>query len=126
MAVGVADLNAYVIPFPQLRREDVAIVGGKNSSLGEMISGLSQAGVQVPGGFSTTAQAYRDFLAHDDLAGRIRDLLATLDVEDVTKLATAGARIRGWILGTALQEDFEQAVLAEFRRMSDGRNIAAV
>jgi pyruvate,water dikinase len=107
-----------------LRRTDVAIVGGKNSSLGEMISALAQAGVQVPGGFSTTAQAYREFLAHEGLAVRIRDVLATLDVEDVAKLAVAGAQIRRWILETPLQKDFEQAVLAEFRRMSGGRDIA--
>jgi pyruvate,water dikinase len=89
-----------------------------------MISALSQAGVQVPGGFSTTAQAYREFLAHGGLAGRIRDLLASFDVDDVAQLARAGAQIRGWILETPLQADFEQAVLAEFRRMSGGANIA--
>ncbi|MEO7774499.1 MAG: phosphoenolpyruvate synthase [Steroidobacteraceae bacterium] len=124
MSIGGVHLNAHVIPFPQLRRGDVAIVGGKNSSLGEMISSLTKVGVQVPGGFSTTAQAYREFLAQNGLAERIRDLLAKLDVEDVTKLAATGQQIRNWILETPLQGDFEQSVLAEFRRMANGKDIA--
>ncbi len=81
----------------QLGMADLATVGGKNASLGEMISHLSHLGVRVPGGFATTAEAYRRFLEHDDLRGRIRDAIAGLDVEDVERLALVGAQIRSWI-----------------------------
>jgi pyruvate,water dikinase len=84
--------------FAALRMSDVATVGGKNASLGEMISQLSSAGVRVPGGFATTAKAYRDFLAQNGLAGRISERLATLDINDVTALAKAGEEIRRWIV----------------------------
>ncbi|MBV8909503.1 MAG: phosphoenolpyruvate synthase, partial [Gammaproteobacteria bacterium] len=87
-------MNAYVIPFEQLGMQDVERVGGKNASLGEMIGALGRLGVRVPGGFATTAQAYREFLAQAGLAERIRAELGTLDVEDVTRLAATGARIR--------------------------------
>ena len=85
----------YTVPFAELGRHDVALVGGKNSSLGEMIANLASLGVTVPGGFATTADAYREFLAHDGLAGRIQAELAGLDVDDVARLAETGARIRG-------------------------------
>ena len=88
----------YVIPFEQLRMTDVESVGGKNASLGEMISQLAGAGVRVPGGFATTAQAYREFLAAGGLAGRIEQALSTLGREDVRALAVAGDKIRQWIL----------------------------
>ncbi len=87
-------------------------VGGKNASLGEMIGQLGQAGVRVPDGFATTAQAYRDFLAQDGLGERIAGELAGLDVDDVARLADCGARIRGWILGTPFQQRLERDVLA--------------
>ena len=93
-------MNDYVVPFERLGRHDVDTVGGKNSSLGEMISSLAQAGVRVPGGFATTAHAYREFLAQGGLDERIRKELANLDVDDVEKLAATGARIREWILST--------------------------
>src|SRR5215467_1705007 len=114
----------YVIPFEQLGRHDVETVGGKNSSLGEMISSLAQAGVHVPGGFATTASAYREFLAQGGLDERIRKELAGLDVEDVEKLAATGARIRQWVLATPFQKAFHQAVCEELRAMSAGREIA--
>jgi pyruvate,water dikinase len=117
-------LNDYVIPFERLRRNDVETVGGKNSSLGEMISSLANLGVRVPGGFATTAQAYRDFLQQDALDERIRSELASLNVDDVAKLATVGARIREWILATRFPAKLEEAVLTEFRRMSGGHDIA--
>ena len=85
--------TALVVPFEKLRMTDVEAVGGKNASLGEMISQLPQ-GVRVPTGFATTAHAFRQFLAHDGLAERIRQRLATLDTEDVRALAEAGAEIR--------------------------------
>jgi pyruvate, water dikinase len=117
-------LNAYVIPFEQLGMHDVETVGGKNASLGEMIGSLAKLGVQVPGGFATTAHAYREFLKQGGLDARIRAELAGLDVDDVTKLAATGARIRGWILATPFPPDIEKAVLDELRNMSHGREIA--
>jgi pyruvate,water dikinase len=117
-------LNAYVIPFERLGMHDVETVGGKNASLGEMIGSLTKLGVQVPGGFATTAQAYREFLKQQGLDERIRAELAGLDVDDVTKLAATGARIRGWILATPFPPEIEKAVLEEFRKMSEGREIA--
>ena len=81
----------YLRWFETLGMHDVDLVGGKNASLGEMISHLLPLGVQVPGGFATTAQAYRDFLGKDDLAGRIKAELDALDVDDVAALARTGA-----------------------------------
>ena len=103
---------------------DVETVGGKNASLGEMIGSLTKLGVQVPGGFATTAQAYREFLQQQGLADRIRAELAGLDVDDVTKLAATGAKIRGWILATPFPPEIEKAVLEELRKMSAGQEIA--
>ena len=117
-------MNAFVIPFEQLGMHDVESVGGKNASLGEMIASLTRLGVQVPGGFATTASAYREFLQQGALDERIRAELASLDVDDVTKLAASGARIRQWILATPLPPPFEQAVLAQLREMSGGAEIA--
>jgi len=74
-------MKPYIIPFEKLKNKDVELVGGKNASIGEMISGLAGMGVSVPGGFATTAHAYRDFLAQGGLDERIRSVLATLDVE---------------------------------------------
>ena len=76
-------MRPYTLPFSSLGRHDVADVGGKNSSLGEMISNLAKLGVSVPDGFATTADAYREFLAHEGLAARIKQELDTLDVDDV-------------------------------------------
>ncbi len=117
-------MSAYTLPFAKLGRHDVDTVGGKNSSLGEMISHLAKAGVTVPDGFATTAQAYRDFLQHEGLAERISKELASLDVDDVEKLAIVGARIRQWILATPFPPRLEREILESFERMSDGREIA--
>ena len=84
----------YVVPFESLRMTDVESVGGKNASLGEMISQLSGAGVRVPGGFATTAFAFREFLSASGLTARINARLETLDVDDVKALARCGAEIR--------------------------------
>ena len=86
--------QAYVLPLESLRMADVPTVGGKNASLGELISQLSAAGVRVPGGFATTAQAYVDFLRESGLKARIDEALDRLDVDDVTALAKTGAEIR--------------------------------
>jgi pyruvate,water dikinase len=114
----------YVLGFERLRMGDVERVGGKNASLGEMISSLAQLGVRVPGGFATTAQAYRDFLTQGKLDERIRAALTNLDVEDVTKLAATGAQIRQWILSTPFPPALEKAVTEELKRMSGGKEIA--
>ncbi|MFZ1904603.1 MAG: phosphoenolpyruvate synthase [Steroidobacteraceae bacterium] len=113
-------MNRYVIPLEQLSMRDVATVGGKNASLGEMIGALARLGVSVPGGFATTADAYREFLQQDGLEARIRTELAALNVDDVAKLAAAGARIRQWILATPFTPAFEQAVRAALTRLGAG------
>jgi pyruvate, water dikinase len=117
-------LDRYVIPFEQLAMRDVATVGGKNASLGEMIGSLARLGVKVPGGFATTADAYREFLSRDGLDARIRAELATLDVDDVAQLAAAGGRIRQWILATPFPAQFEQAVRAALAGLGAGADSA--
>ncbi len=117
-------MTVYIIPFEKLGRHDVDTVGGKNASLGEMISHLANLGVSVPTGFATTAQAYRDFLRHDGLAERIADELKTLNVDDVGKLTAAGAKIRGWILATPFPPRLEHEILAAFDQLSGGKDIA--
>ena len=117
-------MNAYVIPFEHLTMRDVETVGGKNASLGEMIGQLAGLGVHVPGGFATTAQAFRDFLVQGGLAARITQALAGLDVDDVTKLAATGAEIRKAIMATPFPAPLEQAVVEALARMSAGAEIA--
>ena len=117
-------MNAYVIAFERLGMGDLDRVGGKNASLGEMIGSLAKLGVHVPGGFATTAHAFREFLEQGGLAARIRAELASLDVDDVTRLAAAGARIRQWILATPFPPALQEAVKEELRRMSGGQEIA--
>ena len=117
-------MNTYVIPFERLGMHDVETVGGKNASLGEMIGSLANLGVQVPGGFATTAQAYRDFLKQGGLNERIRAELATLNVDDVSALAATGARIRGWIMATPFPPELQKAVSDELRKMSHGKEIS--
>jgi pyruvate, water dikinase len=112
--------TALVAPFEHLRMTDVETVGGKNASLGEMISQLAASGVRVPGGFATTAHAFRRFLAHEGLAQKIQQQLATLNTDDVRALADAGSQIRGWIEHTPFPADLEAAIRAEFERLSAG------
>ncbi len=107
----------YIAWFETLRMSDVGSVGGKNASLGEMISQLSKLGVRVPGGFATTAAAYRDFLAQGGLDQRIRAVLDNLAVEDVTVLALVGSRIRQWIMDTPLPPRLENEVRAAYEKM---------
>ena len=97
---------------------DVERVGGKNASLGEMISNLAGAGVSVPNGFATTAHAYREFLAHENLADRINSALGSLDVEDVNALAKTGTEIRSWIIDTPFQPALDQAIEDAFVTMT--------
>ncbi|MEK7666617.1 MAG: PEP/pyruvate-binding domain-containing protein, partial [Pseudomonadota bacterium] len=110
-------MNSYLIWFENLGMGDVGKVGGKNASLGEMISQLSAQGVSVPGGFATTADAYREFLAQDGLAARIKDRLASLDIEDVTALAAAGAQIRQWIIATPFPRKLEEAITKAYQQL---------
>jgi pyruvate,water dikinase len=110
-------VTGYTIPFARLGIRDVGTVGGKNASLGEMIGALAQAGVRVPDGFATTAQAYRDFLAQNGLGDRIASQLAGLDVDDVGRLAEVGARIRSSILETPFQPRLQEEVLAACRTL---------
>jgi pyruvate, water dikinase len=112
--------TALVAPFEQLRMTDVEAVGGKNASLGEMISQLAATGVRVPGGFATTAFAFRRFLQHGGLDARIQDKLSTLNVEDVRALAEAGALIRQWIIDTPMPPDLEAAIREQFALLTAG------
>ena len=108
----------YVKPLDQLRMTDVATVGGKNASLGELISQLAASGVRVPGGFATTAQAFDDFLAHNKLAERIRERLAKLDVDDISALAAAGKEIRGWVEQAKLPAGLEREIVAAYENVA--------
>ena len=110
--------SALVARFEHLRMTDVEAVGGKNASLGEMISQLSQSGVRVPGGFATTAHAFRQFLAEGGLAKRIGERLARLDTDDVRALAEAGAEIRGWIAQQPFPPALEAAIRSEYERLA--------
>ena len=106
-----------VIWFENLRMTDVESVGGKNASLGEMISQLTEKGVRVPGGFATTADAYRKFLAHEGLSDRISAALAALDVEDVTELARVGKEIRQWVLDTPFPQELDDDIKTAWDQM---------
>ncbi len=116
-------MEPYVIKLDELGMNDVETVGGKNASLGEMIANLSNLGVTVPGGFATTAAAYRDFLANDGLDKRINDLLADLNVDDIAALAATGEQIRNWILAAPLPPQLTADIEAAWAEMSDGRDI---
>ena len=118
---------SYVVSFEQLRMTDVDSVGGKNASLGEMISQLAHAGVRVPGGFATTAQAFRDFLSGTGLDTRIADRLKTLNPDDVRELALAGAQIRQWIVEAPLPKQLHDDIASAFAKLdSDGKGSFAV
>ncbi len=110
-------MEPLVIPFEKLRMTDVEHVGGKNSSLGEMISQLADSGVRVPGGFATTAQAYRDFLAQSGLDDRINAALDALDVDDVNALAACGAQIRQWIMETPFPTALTVEITEQYQRL---------
>jgi pyruvate,water dikinase len=110
--------NSYVVAFDTLRMTDVEQVGGKNASLGEMISQLSAQGVRVPGGFATTAAAFRDFLREAGLEAKIAKRLETLDVDDVAALARAGAEIRGWVTQAALPGELERQLADAYEALT--------
>src|SRR3982751_6260850 len=110
----------YVIAFENLRNSDVGRVGGKNASLGELISQLAASGVRVPGGFATTAEAFDQFLAHSKLTERIAKALGSVNVDDVAALARAGKEIRAWIEEAPLPPALEQEIRTEYERVSKG------
>ncbi|HRK38006.1 MAG TPA: phosphoenolpyruvate synthase [Burkholderiaceae bacterium] len=116
--------DALVVPFEQLRMTDVEVVGGKNASLGEMISQLPQ-GVRVPTGFATTAHAFREFLAYDGLTDRINAKLDALDTEDVRALAQVGAEIRALVENQPFPADLEAAIRQAFATLSAGNAAAS-
>ncbi|MBF2718546.1 phosphoenolpyruvate synthase [Psychrobacter sp. NG254] len=119
-----AQSTALVINLDQLGKDDIEMVGGKNASLGEMISHLSDLGVSVPGGFATTSNAFNRFLNETGLLDKINSELKTLDVDDVKKLAETGKKIRTWIIEQELPKDLEQEVRQSFEVMSGGEDIA--
>lgn len=110
-------MNAHVLWLQDLRLSDLPQVGGKNASLGEMIGHLAQLGVSVPGGFATTADAFREFIAENHLHDRIYDKLGVLDVEDVETLAKAGAEIRGWVIDAPLPAALDAAIRGAYAQM---------
>ncbi|MDX1451155.1 MAG: phosphoenolpyruvate synthase [Oleiphilaceae bacterium] len=119
-------MQDYIIWFDKLGMNDVERVGGKNASLGEMIANLDSAGVRVPGGFATTAAAYREFLATNGLGEKIKATLDALDVNDVNALAEAGAKIRGWVVDMPFPEPLEQALESAFKELQNGNENLAV
>ncbi|MCC5093676.1 MULTISPECIES: phosphoenolpyruvate synthase [Xanthomonas] len=110
-------MNENILWLHELRLVDLARVGGKNSSLGEMIGNLAGLGVSVPGGYATTAEAFKDFIAHNDLSKRIFDKLETLDVEDVTALTVAGKEIRGWVIDAPLQPELDRDIRSAYEKL---------
>ena len=112
-------MKEYIVWFDQIGLDDVSRVGGKNASLGEMISRFSSAGIQVPGGFATTVHAYRDHLVASGLKDRIEAVLAQLDVSDVKQLAEVGATIREWLVNAPLTSNLEDAIEAAYLKLGN-------
>ncbi|UTW05149.1 phosphoenolpyruvate synthase [Amphritea atlantica] len=117
-------MQEYIVRLDQVGMDDIEQVGGKNASLGEMISELSGAGVKVPGGFATTASAFRDFLKHNKLDQKISDTLAQLDPEDVNALAATGSQVRQWILETPFPETLDKAIEEAYAGMGGHDDLA--
>ncbi len=116
----------FVVPFSQLRMTDVESVGGKNASLGELLSQLTQAGIRVPDGFATTAEAFRVFLSEGGLKERIEERLKALDVDDVKELAKAGAEIREWIEQAPFPAQLEKEIREYYEWLKDGQEEISV
>ncbi len=111
-------MSDYAVPFEKLRNIDVSSVGGKNASLGEMISQLQAKGVRVPTGFATTANAFKEFLLHNNLGKKIEAELSGLDIDDLTSLAQSGKKIRDWISKTPFPKALEQAIDFEYKALA--------
>ena len=112
-------MDQYISWLDKLGMHDLEEVGGKNASLGEMISQLSNLGVAVPGGFATTSSAFREFLAQSGLGDRIHQELESLDVDDVDALAESGRRIRRWVMDTPFQQALESAIEAAWTQLCE-------
>ena len=112
-------MNDNILWLHALRLDDLARVGGKNSSLGEMIGNLSNLGVSVPGGYATTSEAFKDFIDHNKLHQRIFDRLATLDVDDVAALTAAGKEIRDWVIGAPMQPELDRDIRSAYRQLCE-------
>jgi pyruvate,water dikinase len=117
-------MNEYIVPFESVGKDDIETVGGKNASLGEMISALSEEGIDVPAGFAITALAYRDFLANDGLGDRIYGALERLDVDDIGALRSAGADIRRWIEAAPFPDTLRVEIEAAYATLGDGKEVA--
>jgi len=121
-------MTEYVIPFEKLRNKDVSSVGGKNASLGEMISQLAAKGIRVPTGFATSAEAFNEFLLHDDLGKKIEAELADLDTNDVRALAKSGQIVRQWIMNTPFPKDLDHSINESYEQLikksADGSTFA--
>ena len=115
--------NQSIMPLRNLDMNDVALVGGKNASLGEMISNLANAGVSVPDGYATTAEAFWNFLDHNQLKDRIRKRLEKLNINEVKQLSKAGAEIRQWIIDAPFQKELEESIVTAYQSMSNGSDI---
>ncbi len=118
--------GAYVVDLASVGMDDVGEVGGKNASLGEMIGNLSELGVSVPGGFATTAQAYRDFIEEGGLTDRINKTLTELDPDDVEALSTAGRQIREWVVSTPLPPSLEEQIRAAYAALHQDGDVPSV
>jgi len=117
-------LQDYIVRLDQVGMDDIERVGGKNASLGEMISELSDAGVKVPGGFATTSHAFREFLHFNQLDEKINATLKALDSDDVTALAKTGAEVRGWIMEAPFQPEFDQSIEQSWSEMGGNDNLS--
>ena len=117
-------MNAQVIPFNKLGKHDVEIVGGKNASLGEMISHLGGLGVNVPNGFATTADAFNRFLNETGLLDKINDTLKTLDVDNVEELTKTGKQIRDWVIAQELPKSLEDEIREAYQALTGGEDVA--
>ncbi|PSV11889.1 phosphoenolpyruvate synthase [Photobacterium leiognathi] len=119
-------MQKHTLWFNTLSMNDVNQVGGKNASLGEMVSNLSNAGVSVPNGFATTSHAFHEFLEYEGLNNRIYDLLGTLDVNDVDALRETGSTIRNWILDAPFPRELEQSIRRDYLELIDGNQALSV
>jgi len=119
----VLDPNC-VIPFSNLGIKDIDMVGGKNASLGEMISNLHASGIRFPNGFATTAKAFNEFLIYNDLVGKIDQKLKNLDVENIPKLSATGAEIRDWINKASFQVEFEKEIRDAFDVLDEKQGLS--
>ncbi|WP_305819435.1 phosphoenolpyruvate synthase [Photobacterium leiognathi] len=119
-------MQKHTLWFNTLSMNDVNQVGGKNASLGEMVSNLSNAGVSVPNGFATTSHAFHEFLEYEGLNNRIYDLLGTLDVNDVDALRKTGSTIRNWILDAPFPRELEQSIRRDYLELIDGNQALSV